>query len=204
MSALQQKNAEKYLLSLLHHLAPTCSGRARFVFQFRGIWEHIEVRLKARLSSLLNKLLACWQWYLLVNACRNKIPIKITRFMGQGKMSFYLLEHMSEPNGSIHSQGCNKTSDETRWGLSCRVLEEVQLFFYFSLLLQSVLKTFFSEINCKEKCHGENTLKWKYFEELDLWRKTYFENCIWNFLFYYFISFVPYSICYFMRDEIKW
>lgn len=50
-------NMEIYLLCLLHHLAPSYSRCVCIALQFRGVWEQIQARLKARLSSLLNKLL---------------------------------------------------------------------------------------------------------------------------------------------------
>lgn len=82
-----------------------------------------------------------------MNACKNKIGIKITRFMGQRRRFFLLLEHVSESNGSIHSQDAvirpvRKLSEYLVVGMV--VGKSSGLLFFFSLLLlQSRLKQCF-------------------------------------------------------------
>lgn len=128
--------------------------------------------------------------------------------MGQRRRFFLLLEHVSESNGSIHSQGCNKTSEEAQWVLSCGDggWKKFRVVFFFSLLLlQSRLKQFFwNFINCKKKkkkswgkCFG--------IQIFGIWIfwKTCFANWVRNFLFCYFVGFVSLFWCNFKINEKK-
>lgn len=83
MSALQPESAEKCLFALLHHLSLSYRRCVYITFEFRVVGEHIQVRLKGRLSSAEQIALLADNGRCFVKACKSNIGVKAARFMGQ-------------------------------------------------------------------------------------------------------------------------
>lgn len=81
MSALQPESAEKCSLCYIIFLSVTEDVFASLLNSVMG--EHIQVRLKGRLSSAEQIALLADNGRCFVKACKSNIGVKAARFMGQ-------------------------------------------------------------------------------------------------------------------------
>lgn len=106
---------------------------------------------------------------------------------------------MSESNRSVHSQGCNKTSEEA--GLQGIVIGKGSIFLFSLLLLQSRLKQFFLKLYQLQKkpqtTHQENILELKYWGSVFLQKPTL---KIWFGIFYFIFLWV---LCHYFDVILK-